>query len=87
MSWNDLYVLLPMLVVIAWALVLLLVDLWIPRGNKGITAGLAAIGMAAALGLTLSQRGQSPKRNDVPPRRDLVPLHQGFALYGTKRKP
>ena len=59
MSWNDLYVLLPMLVVIAWALVLLLVDLWIPRGNKGITAGLAAIGMAAALGLTLSQRGQS----------------------------
>jgi NADH-quinone oxidoreductase subunit N len=46
---------LPLLVLTAWACVLLLVDLFIK--NKGITALLAALGLALALGFTLSQIG------------------------------
>jgi len=57
MIQTDLYVLLPIIVVIAWALALLLVDLWIPTQRKGITAMLAAFGLAVALGLSLAQSG------------------------------
>lgn len=59
MTQTDILTLLPTIVVVSWAVVLLLVDLWIPRGRKGATAILAAIGMAGALGLTLAQNGQS----------------------------
>ena len=48
-------VILPLTLVIAWACVLLLVDLFIK--NKRITAFLAALGLALALGITLSQIG------------------------------
>jgi NADH-quinone oxidoreductase subunit N len=37
---------------------LLLVDLFIPKGRKGWTALLAALGLAVALGLTLAHAGQ-----------------------------
>ena len=50
-------VILPLLVLTIWACVLLLADLFIKR--KGITALLAALGLAIALGLTLSQIGAS----------------------------
>mgnify|MGYP000848188111 CR=1 FL=1 len=60
MSVQDLFVLLPTLVVVAWALVLLLVDAWLPKNRKAVTAGLAAAGFAIALGFTLSQRGLPP---------------------------
>jgi len=48
-------VILPLLVLTIWACVLLLVDLFIK--NKGITALLAALGLALTLGFTLSQIG------------------------------
>lgn len=51
----DFNVILPALVLAAWACVLLLVDLFVMR--KGLTAFLAALGLALALGLTLSQVG------------------------------
>ncbi len=50
-------VILPVLVLSAWACILLLVDLLLKR--KGITAFLAALGLALTLGLTLAQLGMS----------------------------
>src|ERR1044071_8132777 len=41
-----------------WACVLLLVDLFIPKDRKGITALLAALGLAITLGFTLAQIGK-----------------------------
>jgi NADH-quinone oxidoreductase subunit N len=52
---NDLIAILPVIVVAVWGALLLLVDLWIPVERKGITAALAALGLAAALVLTLLQ--------------------------------
>ena len=48
---------LPLLTVIVWACMLLLVDLFVKR--KGVTALLAAVGLAGSLGLTISQVGSS----------------------------
>ncbi len=48
-------VILPLLVLTVWACLLLLADLFIPR--KGITALLAAVGLAVSLGITLAQIG------------------------------
>ncbi len=50
-------VILPLLILTVWACALLLVDLFIK--NKGITALLAALGLALTLGFTLSQIGAS----------------------------
>src|SRR5512137_1934618 len=58
MTQSDLITILPMLLVVTWASVLLLVDLFIPKKSKGWTAFLAAVGLAAALGLSLAQAGR-----------------------------
>jgi len=55
---NNLTTILPLSVLVVWACVLLLVDLFIPKGRKGWTALLAAAGLAAALGITLMQAGR-----------------------------
>jgi NADH-quinone oxidoreductase subunit N len=47
----------PLLVLVGWACLLLLVDLFIPKGHKGWTALLAAIGLAGSLGAVLMQAG------------------------------
>jgi NADH-quinone oxidoreductase subunit N len=57
MTQVDFYVLLPLIILVAWACVLLLVDLFIPKERKWLTAMLAAFGLALALGFTLSQLG------------------------------
>lgn len=49
----------PLLALIGWACLLLLVDLFIPRERKGITAGLAGAGMVVALVMTLGRRGET----------------------------
>lgn len=54
---QDFQVLTPYILLTVWACVLLLVDLFIPKDRKGITASLAALGLALALGFTLSQIG------------------------------
>ncbi len=51
----DFSVIFPVLLLASWACVLLLVDLFVRR--KGVTAFLAALGLALALGITLSQVG------------------------------
>jgi NADH-quinone oxidoreductase subunit N len=63
MTVNDLLantlVILPLVVLMAWACVLLLVDLAIPRGRKGWTALLAAIGLLVAMGLLAPRFGDT----------------------------
>ncbi|MFH2103356.1 MAG: NADH-quinone oxidoreductase subunit N [Chloroflexota bacterium] len=59
MTLSDLYTILPLIVLVVWASLLLLVDLFIPRGRKGITALLAAVGLALTLGLSISRLGFS----------------------------
>ena len=58
MTQADFYTLLPVIVLTVWALVLLLVDLFIPKDRKGWTALLAAAGLALTIGFVLSQSGQ-----------------------------
>lgn len=55
---DDFLAILPMLVVVGWACILLLIDLFIPKDRKGLTALLAAIGLAAAVGFNLAGAGQ-----------------------------
>jgi NADH-quinone oxidoreductase subunit N len=59
MTFNDIITLLPVIVVTVWAVLLLVVDLAIPRERKGITALLAALGLAAGLGVDLAMSGRS----------------------------
>lgn len=54
---QDYQVLTPYILLTVWACILLLVDLFIPKERKGITASLAALGLALTLGFTLSQIG------------------------------
>ncbi|MGB8980689.1 MAG: NADH-quinone oxidoreductase subunit N [Anaerolineales bacterium] len=58
MTQTDLSTIYPLILLTVWAAALLLVDLWIPRTRKGITALLAALGLAIALGFTLLQIGE-----------------------------
>ena len=48
----------PLIFLTTWACVLLLVDLFIPKERKGVTALLSALGLALTLGFTLAQIGQ-----------------------------
>lgn len=57
MDLNDLTTILPFLIVIVWACVLLLIDLFIPREKKGLTAFLAAAGLVAGLAAAVQQLG------------------------------
>jgi NADH-quinone oxidoreductase subunit N len=59
MKPSDLFVILPTIMLVVWACLLLLADLFIPRVHKGWTALLAALGLAISLGVTLAQAGQS----------------------------
>jgi NADH-quinone oxidoreductase subunit N len=59
MTSTDLFAILPLGFLLIWGLALLLVDLFIPADRKGLTAILAAAGLAISLGITLSQTGQT----------------------------
>jgi NADH-quinone oxidoreductase subunit N len=56
---HNVSVILPMAVLVAWSCVLLLVDLFIPKGRKGWTALLAVLGLLLSLGLVISQSGRA----------------------------
>jgi NADH-quinone oxidoreductase subunit N len=60
MAQNDLSTIGPLVLLVVWACALLIGDLFIPKDRKSLTAGLAAIGLALALGYTLTQIGQEP---------------------------
>jgi NADH-quinone oxidoreductase subunit N len=53
MTLNDIITVLPTMIVVVWAVLLLVLDLWIPRERKGLTALLSVIGLALALGVNL----------------------------------
>ncbi len=55
----NLNAILPLVVLAGWASVLLLVDLFVPRGRKGVTAVLAALGLVVALVLTITSAGEA----------------------------
>lgn len=57
MDWQDFLSVLPFIIVAGWATILLLVDLWIPADRKWITAGLAALGLVAAIVPVISRFG------------------------------
>lgn len=54
MNEIDLVSILPALFVVVWSVGLVVIDLWIPRSRKEITALLAAMGLAIALGLSIA---------------------------------
>jgi NADH-quinone oxidoreductase subunit N len=56
---NDFLVTLPILVLLAWALLVMLVDLWIPDSKKNLTALLTAAGLLGTLAVTLTQTGKT----------------------------
>ncbi len=58
MTYSDFYIVLPLVVLTAWACLLLLVDLFIPRTSKGWTALLAALGLLVVLAITIVQSFQ-----------------------------
>src|SRR6266545_4570775 len=58
MTQLDFSTILPFTLLVTWACALLLIDLFIPKDRKSITALLAALGLALTLGFTLIQIGQ-----------------------------
>ena len=46
----NFYTVLPLALLVVWACVLLVADLFIPKERKSLTAGLAALGLAVTLG-------------------------------------
>ena len=53
MSGTDLLPLIPFIVIAGWASALLLIDLFIPKDRKGITAILAAVGLVTSIVLVI----------------------------------
>lgn len=58
MTQADFTTVFPLTLLVVWACVLLLVDLFIPKDRKSITALLSALGLAITLGFTLAQIGK-----------------------------
>ena len=59
MNQADFTTLLPVMVLTVWAALLLLVDLFIDKEKKWITAILAALGLAITMSISLIQVGQT----------------------------
>jgi len=57
---SNFTTILPLTFLMGWGCLILLVDVWIPKGRKGVTALLSAVGLAVTLGITLSQSGSLP---------------------------
>ncbi len=58
MTIIDLFSILPVLVLVVWALFLLLADLWASRKLPGLTPILAVIGLACSLAVSIVQVGK-----------------------------
>ena len=58
-TYNDFYTLIPYLTLTAWACVLLIVDLFIPKSLKGLTAFLAAGGLLLGIFFSILQIGKT----------------------------
>ena len=80
MTLNDILAFLPMIALLTWAILLLVADLWIPADRKGLTALLAAIGLAVSLGLALSQLAFTQGGGSLTAFHDMV-VTDGFSIY------
>jgi NADH-quinone oxidoreductase subunit N len=58
MRETDIIQILPAAFLALWAVLLVLIDLWIPEQKKGWSILLAAIGLAVSLGISLAQKTQ-----------------------------
>ncbi len=76
MTQIDIFTILPLTVLAAWASLLLLADLFTPRERKGLTALLAAVGLALTMGLTLAQVGA-----DSAPGFGGMVVRDGFSIF------
>jgi NADH-quinone oxidoreductase subunit N len=72
MTQNDLLTILPILVLLAWSILTLLVDLFLPPARRGFTALLAALGLAVAIGADLAVAGLAGR---------LQPAFSGMAVF------
>lgn len=59
MTDYDIYPILPVVILVAWAMFLLMAELFILKGRKGWMPLLAAVGMSVALGFSLAQAGEN----------------------------
>ena len=59
MTITDLYSILPVLVLVVWALFLLLSDLWLSKHAPAVTPALAVVGLLLALASSLFLGGRS----------------------------
>jgi NADH-quinone oxidoreductase subunit N len=64
MTAQDLSAALPLLLLTGWACILMLLDAFIPAERKGISAGLAALGIVAAAGALAPRFGQTVEAFD-----------------------
>lgn len=58
MNVQDLYAISPLIVLVTWATLLILVDVYIIRDRNGGTPILAALGLLVAMGFAIAQTGQ-----------------------------
>jgi NADH-quinone oxidoreductase subunit N len=79
MTNMNLPVLLPFIFIAGWAIFLLLVDLWVPKERKGITAVLAALGCVIGMVLVYRQNLIPGIRFGVTGFNDMVVV-DGFAI-------
>ncbi len=75
MTQTDFYTFLPNILLVTWACALLLVDLFIPKQRKGITALLAAFGLAMVMGIVLAQAGR-----EMTAFNDMITV-DGFSVF------
>ena len=72
---NDLLAILPLIIVVAWAILLIVADIFIPRERKGVMALLTGIGLLVALGFTVARvGGQTVAFNGMI-------VYDGFAVF------
>ncbi len=83
MTYTDLYVIFPLVILTVWACALLLVDLFIPKGSKGWTALLAALGLLTALAVAIVQSFQVAASGHKLPGFSGMVTQDGFSLLMT----
>jgi NADH-quinone oxidoreductase subunit N len=77
LNTNDLLAILPFIIIVAWAILLIVADLFIPKERKGIMALLTGIGLLVALGFAVARvGGQTVAFNGMI-------VYDGFAVFLT----
>lgn len=78
---SNLLLILPLVILAGWACALLIVDLFIPRGSKGWTAALAAIGILLSLGFTIASPSLTGQASLQPAPFGGMIILDGFAIF------